>query len=97
MSQTHLIQLEETTDGGSFFVENDGKCVARILWKNIPEGIDVLSTTADESMRGTGIAKQLVAKVVERVRAKNQKIRATCPYANKVLRGDDATVDLLID
>lgn len=97
-AQDHEIQLEKKADGsGSFFVEVNGERVARILWKEIPEGIEVISTSADESMRGTGVARQLVAKVVEYARANNHKIRATCPYANKVLRGEPATVDLLID
>lgn len=97
MSETHTIELETTPKGGVFYVEVSGERVARILWDRIPEGMDIRSTSADESMRGTGIARKLVAEAVAHARKEDWNIRATCPYANKVISGDDATASLLID
>lgn len=95
---TYEIQYEETADGGgTFFVETDGQRVALIRWEAIPEGMDVVTTKAEPSMRGTGVAKQLVAKVVEHARANNLSVRGSCSYAKKVIGENPDTVDLLID
>lgn len=96
MSQEHHIELEETADGGSHYVEFEGTRAARILWTTIPEGIDIKSTAADESMRGTGIARKLVEKTVALAKERNWKIRATCPYANKVISGNEDFAKLLL-
>lgn len=97
-AQIHEIQFEESADGGgSFYVEVEGARTAFIRWESIPEGLDVVTTQAEPSMRGTGVAKRLVAKVVEHARDNNQQIRGTCSYAKKVVGEDAATLDLLID
>lgn len=38
-------------------------------------------TDVDESLKGQGIGKQLVAKVVEKMRREKRKIIPLCPFA----------------
>ncbi|SUC32074.1 Uncharacterised protein [Providencia rettgeri] len=41
-------------------------------------------TVVDESLKGQGIAKLLVAKVVERMRNEGRKIIPLCPFAKAI-------------
>lgn len=41
-------------------------------------------TVVDESLKGQGIAKRLVAKVVERMREEGRKIIPLCPFAKAI-------------
>ena len=45
-----------------------------------PERI-IEHTDVDESLKGQGIGKQLVAKVVEKMRREKRKIIPLCPFA----------------
>ena len=38
-------------------------------------------TDVDPSLKGQGVGKQLVAKVVEKMRAENRKVIPLCPFA----------------
>ncbi|MEI1591484.1 GNAT family N-acetyltransferase [Escherichia coli] len=40
-----------------------------------------MTTDVDESLKGQGIGKQLVAKVVEKMRREKRKIIPLCPFA----------------
>ena len=38
-------------------------------------------TDVDPSLKGQGVGKQLVAKVVEKMRSENRKVIPLCPFA----------------
>lgn len=65
-----------------FYQENeDGELSAEITYK--PEGDDVVDadhTFVDPSLRGQGIAEQLVERLVEEMEKEGKKIKPTCPY-----------------
>ncbi len=47
-----------------------------------PENLAIIEhTDVDESLKGQGIGKQLVAKVVEKMRREKRKIIPLCPFA----------------
>ncbi|NLX83572.1 MAG: N-acetyltransferase [Clostridiales bacterium] len=50
--------------------------------------IEVISTYTNPSLRGQGIARKLVEKVVDYARENKLKISSTCSYAQKVLAHD---------
>jgi len=52
-------------------------------------------TFTDPSLRGQGIARQLVDRVAAYAREEGLKVRATCSYARKVL-SEDQFSDLYI-
>ncbi|KMT61453.1 hypothetical protein X559_2325 [Paenilisteria newyorkensis] len=66
-----------------FFKEDeDGKLIAEVTWVPSGDSLVILDHTfVDESLRGQGIASQLVEKVAETMRAEGKKITATCPFA----------------
>jgi predicted GNAT family acetyltransferase len=72
--------LEDST---RFYVNNaDGKCVAEVVFVPTGEHLAIIEhTDVDGSLKGQGVGKKLVAKVVERMRRENRKIIPLCPFA----------------
>ena len=71
-----------------FYQENDeGKEIARITYKPV-EGrdavVDADGTFVDPSLRGQGIAEQLVDRLVTEMEGEGKKIKPTCPYVVKL-------------
>ncbi|ALV22609.1 MULTISPECIES: GNAT family N-acetyltransferase [Carnobacterium] len=74
----------EFEKSGNRFYKNDekGKMLAEVTY--VPSGEDKVildHTFVDPSLRGQGIAAQLVDRVVEEMRNENKKIVPLCPYA----------------
>ncbi len=65
-----------------FYKEDEnGKLIAEITYKPIDENtVDADGTFVDESLRGQGIAEQLVERLVQEMEAAGKKIYPTCPY-----------------
>ncbi|MCR5183654.1 MAG: N-acetyltransferase [Opitutales bacterium] len=61
--------------------DKDGKLIAEIRF-SLKKGIAVITHTfVDESLRGQGIASQLVRLAVEQIRKNGVPVAATCSYA----------------
>jgi len=59
----------------------DGKILAEITFKT-KDGIATIDHTfVDESLRGQGVAGQLMRAAVEKIQSDGNKIAATCSYA----------------
>lgn len=65
-----------------FYKENEnGKLIAEITYKPIDEEtIDADRTFVDESLRGKGVAEQLVDRLVEEMKVEGKKIHPSCSY-----------------
>lgn len=71
-------------EGHNKFYVNDanGSQVAEIVFVPTGEHLSIIEhTDVDESLKGQGVGKQLVAKVVEKMRGENRKIIPLCPFA----------------
>ncbi|EMB0764202.1 N-acetyltransferase [Escherichia coli] len=74
----------EIREGHNKFYINDkqGKQIAEIVFVPTGENLAIIEhTDVDESLKGQGIGKQLVAKVVEKMRREKQKIIPLFPFA----------------
>lgn len=68
-----------------FYQEKDGKLLAEITYLPIDnQTVDVNHTFVDESLRGQGVAEELVDTVVEEMMDQNKKIKPSCPYVEKL-------------
>lgn len=79
--------LNIQSDHTSFFILSDDKHtrLAEITFVYTGEELAIIDhTIVDESLKGQGIAKQLVAKVVEKMRAEHRKIIPLCPFAKAI-------------
>jgi uncharacterized protein len=91
------IQQETTADRGEFYIEKDGARVAKIQYFDSREGeVTVYHTEVADELSGQGIGKRLVHRMAEYASERGVKIRATCPYAHKVLERSDEHRDVLV-
>ena len=74
----------EILEGHNKFYVNDaeGNQVAEIVFVPTGEHLSIIEhTDVDPSLKGQGVGKQLVAKVVQKMRGENRKIIPLCPFA----------------
>lgn len=76
------INHEEGTKRGSYYIEENGKRIAEIVYNWFSEdGIIIEHTEVDPSLEGQGIGAKLVDAVVEMAREKGAKIMPLCAFA----------------
>lgn len=80
------IQMEFTKGGNRFYKEEKEKLIAEITYVPQGEQVAVDHTFVDPSLRGQGIAEQLVDRVVEEMEKENKKIVAVCPYVVELFK-----------
>lgn len=74
----------EILEGHNKFYVNDaqGNQIAEIVFVPTGEHLSIIEhTDVDASLKGQGVGKQLVAKVVEKMRREQRKIIPLCPFA----------------
>ncbi|MBJ3813651.1 N-acetyltransferase [Shimwellia pseudoproteus] len=74
----------EILEGNTCFYVNDaqGKRVAEIVFVPTGDNLCIIEhTDVDPALKGQGVGKKLVAKVVERMRREHRKIIPLCPFA----------------
>ena len=74
----------EILEGHNKFYVNDaqGNQVAEIVFVPTGDHLSIIEhTDVDPSLKGQGVGKQLVAKVVEKMRQEQRKIIPLCPFA----------------
>ena len=89
------IQREEHGRKGAFFIDEDGEWIAELTYfRSGDNQITVDHTEVDEKLRGKGVGEDLVKHVVEYARENGLKIKATCPYAKKVIESTPEYQDI---
>ncbi len=84
------------TDFGFASVDEEGKEIGRLVMKTETSTLlNIEHVVVNPAFRGQGIGKQLVVHAAQHARDNNLLIKATCPYAKRVLLDDPALVDLL--
>jgi hypothetical protein len=82
--------MEFKKDENSFYQENeDGERIAEITYKPVgdsDEVVDADHTFVDPSLRGQGIAEQLVERLVEEMEKEGKKISPSCPYVVELFK-----------
>lgn len=79
-----------------FFIEEDGKQLAEITYTQVDEEtLSIDHTYVSEDLRGQGIAKQLVEKVIDKARGENKKIIPICGYAQALFKNNEGYHDVL--
>ncbi|SMF87052.1 hypothetical protein SAMN05661091_3605 [Paenibacillus uliginis N3/975] len=73
---------EMRSENGRFYFEEKGTTTAEVTFS--PMGVKVISidhTFVSPSLRGKGIAEQLIRGVISHARSENLKIIPSCSYA----------------
>ncbi|MDR1028670.1 MAG: N-acetyltransferase [Clostridiales Family XIII bacterium] len=67
-----------------YATDTSGNVIAEITFPNIGEGVVAINHTfVDESLRGQGIAAELVREAYDAIKAAGKKAVLICPYAVK--------------
>ena len=76
--------MEFTTEKNRIFKEESGKVLAEVLFPDKGEGIVAITHTfVDKSLRGQGVADELMSAVVTELQAQDKQAVAVCSYAVK--------------
>ncbi len=93
---THPIAHEETSRGGAFVCTRQGARVGELTYQRVGEKLVILDHTfVDESLRGQGLARELLDAIVAWARATQTRIRPACSYAVAVFARDKSIADVL--
>lgn len=79
------------------YCEEKGKTLAEITFPEVEPGIvDINHTYVDDSLRGQGVAGNLMEMAVSVISMNGKKIKASCPYAAKWLEKHKEHKDLMV-
>lgn len=71
--------------------------LAEVSFEKVGDRLLVIDHTfTDPSLRGQGIARKLVERVAQYAREGGFKVKATCPYAKKVL-SEETFADIFME
>ena len=75
--------MEFITESNRIYCEDEqGKVIAEVTFPKVSDNVYCIERTfVDDSLRGQGIAGQLVQRAVEKIRAQKAEVTATCSYA----------------
>jgi len=91
--------VEFEREGNWLFKKGEnGDVIAEVTFPNLREGVVVINHTfVDDSLRGQGIAGELVESAYNAVKADGKKAVITCPYAVKWFEGRPDKSDIVIE
>ncbi len=81
---------------GRFYVEQDGRTLAELVYEMDDAGNAVLEHThVDDALRGQGVARQLVEAAVAWARDSGKRVVPVCSYARAIFQRDHSLSDVL--
>lgn len=90
------IQFEEAETNGRAFLELDGETKAEMTFSKAGESIIIIDhTEVSDDLRGQGVGRQLLDKLVAVVREQGKSVIPLCPYAKSVFDKDESIRDVL--
>lgn len=90
------IQHQETQRGGEFFIERDGRHIAEITYQYQDDHTILADHTwVDLTLRGQGVARQLLDILVAFAREKQLKIVPTCSYVDVMFQREAEFADVV--
>ena len=91
------IKHNDTGTKGEFYIGEDGHHLAEMTYSWAGEDKFIIDHTwVDDSLRGQGVARQLLDVLVEFAREKNLKILPTCSYVEVMFRRDESFADVKV-
>lgn len=92
------MNIQQKDDGktGMFFIEQDDKRVAELIysWQD-EDRIIIEHTGVEDVLKGKGAGKELVAETVEFARKKSIKIVPICSFAKRIFDTTEGYKDVL--
>lgn len=90
------IKIEETDTKGVAFIETDNIKLAEMTYSIASPSLIIIDhTDVDDSLKGQGIGRKLLLKIIEKARNQNFKIIPLCPFAKSVFNKEESLQDVL--
>lgn len=90
------ILITESETKGKAYYEADGNTLAEMTFSKAGNRLLIIDhTEVDESLKGKGVGKKLLLKIVEMVRERGIKVLPLCPFAKSVIQKDKSLRDVL--
>lgn len=80
-----MIMRTYKIDDKHVYLEEDGKILATLNYGDDGHIITVFSIFVDESLRGQGIAKELMEEIIKKRKEERKEILPICSYAKRYL------------
>lgn len=91
-----LIEHQYVSNKGSFYVEENGKRLAEMIYSLSGNELMIIEhTEVSDDLRGKNVGYQLVHAAVEYARTNQIKILPLCPFARSVFDKKQAFGDVL--
>lgn len=92
-----IVQLEETASKGRAFIANEAnEALAEMTFSKAGAALLIIDhTEVGETLRGQGVGRKLLDRVVAMAREQGKRILPLCPYAKSVFDKDPAIRDVL--
>lgn len=92
----HKIQQETDGNRGSFFIEEESKRIAEMIYVMAePKKMIIEHTEVDDSLKGQGIGLKLLNELVDFARHQNIKVVPICSYAKAMFHKHEELGDVL--
>lgn len=89
-------QYQTTQNGGEFYLAKDEKRIAEITYVTRDDSTIIANHTwVDDSLRGQGVAGQLLDTLVTFAREHHFKIVPACTYVDAMFRRDKSFADVV--
>ena len=91
-----LIQQKENDHKGSFYVAEEDKVAAEMVYTMAsPTKMIIEHTEVDDELRGKNVGNQLVQHMVDYARTHNIKVIPLCPFTHSVFKRKPEYADVL--
>lgn len=90
------IQHQDAKSGGFFYLDRDDQQIAKMSyqWRDA-KTIIADHTWVDDSLRGQGVARQLLDALVQFARQQQLRIVPVCSYVELMFRRDPSLADVV--
>ena len=95
MALQRSIEHRDDDGKGGWFITNNGHRVAEMTYSRANNTLIMDHTWVDDSLRGHGVARQLLDEAVRYARANGLKMMPLCPYVHGQFEKDRSLDDLL--
>ena len=82
--------MEFQREPGRIYAEEEGRVIAEVTFPDRDGAADI-----DDTLRGQGVAGQLLQAAADQIRAEGKRARATCSYAEIWFERHPEEADLL--
>lgn len=90
------IQFHSSGNKGKAYMGDFNSPIAEMTFSNSPNSLWIIDhTEVNESLKGQGIGKKLLLKIVEEARDLKVEILPLCPYAKHAFEKDESIQDVL--